>query len=326
MLFNFSIQTVSLWVIHHRRHFKKVVEVWVKDIKRVKPERKLTLLYLANDVIQNSKKKGPEYGKEFGSVLIDVFNHIATTCTGEDIFNRIYRILSIWEERGVYDAKQIKIWYQSLHKSETGTGIGTGEQKRKIEEKKTEDNVKKQKLDETKTQTVVEVNGKKETHVTLSPKAPEDIDPPEPEVLIKMLMELEHSASSDAVVREKITNLSPEITEISMLSKLVDKEQAGKLALQVEDAIKLLNDYNSRLAEEMSIRKRLTVMLRDFQLEQKELLIHAEKRLEEYKDKLKKVKEMQVAVKEQLKKLPDLTALPDVSPLPSAGDLFNLKR
>lgn len=28
-------------------------------------------MYLANDVIQNSKKKGPEYGKEFGVVLED---------------------------------------------------------------------------------------------------------------------------------------------------------------------------------------------------------------------------------------------------------------
>lgn len=298
------------------------MEVWVKEIKKVKQERKLTLLYLANDVIQNSKKKGPEYGKEFGNVLNEVFNHITSTCTGEDIFNRIYRILSIWEERGVYDSKQIKTWYHALQKSETGTG----QQKRKTEEKPSEEVVKKQKSNETKTQTVLEVNGKIETHVTLSPKAVEDIDPPEPEVLIKMLMELEHSASSDAVVREKITNLPPEITEISMLSKLADKEQAGKLAVQVEDAIKLLDDYNSRLAEEMSIRKRLTVMIRDFQLEQKELLVHAEKRLEEYKDKLKKVKEMQKAVKEQLKKLPDLTALPDVTPLPSAGDLFNLKR
>lgn len=280
------------------------------------------MLYLANDVIQNSKKKGPEYRKEFGSVLNDVFTHIADSCTG-DIFNRIFRILSIWEERGVYESKQIKTWYHTLQKSESGDG----HQKRKLEENtltKAEESVKKPKLDET----MLEVNGKVETHVTLSPKVPEDndCDPPEPEDLIKVLQELENSASSDAIVREKITNLPAEVVEISMLSKLADKEQASKLAIQVEDAIKLLNDYNARLAEEMSIRKRLTTMLRDFQVEQKELLAHAEKRLEEYKDKLKKVKEMQIAVKDQLKKLPDLSTLPDVKPLPSAGDLFNLKR
>ena len=39
--------------------------------------RKLTLLYVANDVIQNSKKKGPEYRNEFVKVLPKVFQGIA---------------------------------------------------------------------------------------------------------------------------------------------------------------------------------------------------------------------------------------------------------
>lgn len=58
-------------------------------------------------------------------------------------------------------------------------------------------------------------------------------EPPEPEDLIKAILELENSASSDAVVRGKIANLPPEVSEISLLSKLEDKEAAAKLALQV---------------------------------------------------------------------------------------------
>ena len=30
-------------------------------------------MYLANDVIQNSKKKGPEFTRDFGSILADAF-------------------------------------------------------------------------------------------------------------------------------------------------------------------------------------------------------------------------------------------------------------
>ena len=30
-------------------------------------------MYLANDVIQNSKKKGPEFKEDFGSILADAF-------------------------------------------------------------------------------------------------------------------------------------------------------------------------------------------------------------------------------------------------------------
>lgn len=34
-------------------------------------------MYLANDVIQNSKKKGPEFTKDFESVLVDACSHVA---------------------------------------------------------------------------------------------------------------------------------------------------------------------------------------------------------------------------------------------------------
>lgn len=51
--------------------------------------------------------------------------------------------------------------------------------------------------------------------------------------MIRALIELENSASSDAVVREQIANLPPEVSEVAMLSKLEDKEQAAKLAAQV---------------------------------------------------------------------------------------------
>lgn len=48
----------------------------------------------------------------------------------------------------------------------------------------------------------------------------------------------------------------------------------------MNEAVELLNDYNSRLSAEMEERTKLTSMLRDYQAEQKELLAQAEKRLE----------------------------------------------
>lgn len=294
-----SIQTVSLWVIHHRRHFKTIVAVWLREMRKVSQSKKLTFMYLANDIIQNSKKKGPEYGKEFSTTLKDAFAHVAEACTGEDIFNRLDRILSIWEERGVYEAKQIKEWFNALHSisgssssavafrdnngaagAEAATAASSTK-KRKNEEPKhaeTPDKKVRTSKDGAKTETV-EVNGTVETHITLSPHMPQECDPPEPEVLIKFLQSLENSASSDATVREKIANLPPEVSEMSLLAKLTDKEAAIKLAVQVNDAIALLNEYNGRLADEMVERKKLTTMLRDFQTEQTELLAHAEQRL-----------------------------------------------
>ena len=95
---------------------------------------------------------------------------------------------------------------------------------------------------------------------------------------------MENSASSDATVRERIANLPPEVSEISALNKLEDKEAAMRLAVKVNEAIKILNDYNVRLSNEMNDRKKLTTMLRDFTREQQELLAQAEQRVEVIKN------------------------------------------
>lgn len=64
-------------------------------------------MYLANDVIQNSKKKGPEYTKEFGNVLKKSFDHMSSMGYDEKTKGSLLRVLNIWGERGVYDMKQI---------------------------------------------------------------------------------------------------------------------------------------------------------------------------------------------------------------------------
>lgn len=47
------------------------------DLSAAKVSRKLTFLYLANDVIQNSKKKGPEFTQDFAPVIVDAFKHVS---------------------------------------------------------------------------------------------------------------------------------------------------------------------------------------------------------------------------------------------------------
>uniref|UniRef100_A0A182J4F4 CID domain-containing protein n=1 Tax=Anopheles atroparvus TaxID=41427 RepID=A0A182J4F4_ANOAO len=331
-----SIQTLSLWLIHHRKHHSIIVKTWLKELQKAPSAKKLTFMYLANDVIQNSKKKGPEYGREFEHFLPKAFKYIAQSSPEPKTINNLNRILGIWGERGVYEEGKIKEYSMALNGTEAvpRVEVNGSEKKRKADSsasgneaepaKKVRSTVAAEKKAKSE---VVEINGKVETHVTLSPHQP-DGDPPEPEELIKVILELENSASSDAVVRERIATLKPEVSELAALDQLEDKEAAIKLAAEVNDAITILNDYNARLAAEMDERKKLTTMLKDFQREQQDLLLQAENRLEEYQNKLAKIKEVQKEVRNHMNNLPDLTALPDVTgglaPLPSAGDLFNV--
>lgn len=243
-------------------------------------------MFLANDVIQNSKRKGPEYGAEFAKSLVAAFDHIREVCSEDKkTINSLHRILSIWEERNVYNDTEIASYRKALGGTPTGSSnsenSSSSERKRRHEEAAALA-AKKAKAAQQKEHAkseVIEVNGTKETHITLSPHETFG-EPPEPEELIKALQDIENSASSDVAVRQKIANLPLEYTEVSMLSKLDNKDAALKLAKEVSDAVKLLNDYNGRLCHEMDDRKKLQVMLKDFAQEQRELVSQAETRLE----------------------------------------------
>jgi regulator of Ty1 transposition protein 103 len=73
-----SVQTLSLWLIHHRKHSHTIVKIWLKElINTSKSDRKLTFIYLANDILQNSRKKGNEYMNEFAEPLNDAIENTA---------------------------------------------------------------------------------------------------------------------------------------------------------------------------------------------------------------------------------------------------------
>ncbi|XP_017058872.1 regulation of nuclear pre-mRNA domain-containing protein 1B [Drosophila ficusphila] len=354
-----SIQTLSLWLIHHRKHSASIVKTWQRELENVPEPKKLTFMYLANDVIQNSKKKGPEYGKEFNVVLGKVFAHIGEKCGSDKLLGSLGRILNIWLERGVYDAKVIADWRSRLHKESSGNssssnGKSNGESEKPEKEREKERSSSKSEKSDRREKRKHEDrhskskrsrhHGQTSSSSSTNPPPVEEVvavepenghtppylplgEPPEPEELIKALTSIENSASSDAVVRERIAKLPPEISEISCITKLEDKDKAKALAVQVNEAVELLNDYNARLTAEMEERAKLATMLRDFQAEQKELLSQAEQRLDEHKKKLAKMLGLQKEIHDHLSNLPDLTQLPDVTgglaPLPSAGDLFN---
>ncbi|KAG8222834.1 hypothetical protein J437_LFUL010346 [Ladona fulva] len=94
-----SIQNLSAWCLQHRQQNKKIVAIWLKVLRKVKPDQRLTLFYLANDVIQYSKRKGYEFVQTFAPAL-----QKATTLVRDNkVKQSILRIFKIWDERGIYD-------------------------------------------------------------------------------------------------------------------------------------------------------------------------------------------------------------------------------
>ncbi|XP_049610775.1 regulation of nuclear pre-mRNA domain-containing protein 1B isoform X2 [Syngnathus scovelli] len=309
-----SVQTLSLWIIHHRKHSGLIVKVWHRELKKAKKSRKLTFLYLANDVIQNSKKKGPEFTKDFESVLIDACSHVAR-CVGEvdeSCKKHMERLLNIWKERNLYRSDFIQQLTLAIEDSNSP---------QPIEEKKPV------KRSYQKIQQEEEEDEDDDYRSISSPRSTDASANQLTEELVKALQDLENAASGDAAVRQKIASLPQEVQDVSLLEKITDKEAADNLSKTVDEACLLLAEYNGRLAAELEDRRQLARMLTDYISSQKEALVEREKKLEEYKQKLARVTQVRKELKSHIQSLPDLSLLPNVTgglaPLPSAGDLFS---
>ncbi|XP_028771408.1 UPF0400 protein C337.03 isoform X2 [Neltuma alba] len=99
-----SIETLSHWCIFHMNKAKQVVETWDRQFHCSPREQRLAFLYLANDILQNSRRKGSEFVGEFWKVLP---NAIRDMVENGDEFGRnaALRLIAIWEERKVFGSR-----------------------------------------------------------------------------------------------------------------------------------------------------------------------------------------------------------------------------
>ncbi|XP_022092169.1 regulation of nuclear pre-mRNA domain-containing protein 1B-like [Acanthaster planci] len=348
-----SIQTMSLWLIHHRKHARKIVKTWYIELKRAKAKRKLVFIYLANDVVQNGKKKGTEFTKEFGTVIDHAFSHVLETAEDEKTRKALARVLSVWAERNVFNS-------QLLYKMTTllsGELQPPSKKARHSEpqqhhhhhhrqhsrpaqaspappdsDSQNENSAKKEKFEGSfgeKFEALHGLLGQDEDGEEGEEEEQVDAeDVPEPDEIIQALNDMDNSASSDAVVREKIAKLPPEVQDVSLLDKIQGREEADRLSTLVNDACSLLDDYNVRLSLELEDRQHVMKMLKNYRISQHQKLKEAEDKLKEFLSKHDKVTSVRKELASHIQNLPDLTLLPDVTgglaPLPSAGDLFSV--
>ncbi|KAK4346169.1 hypothetical protein RND71_032508 [Anisodus tanguticus] len=113
-----SIETLSHWCIFHMNKAKQVVETWSQQFHCSPREQRLAFLYLANDILQNSRRKGSEFVGEFWKVLPDALRDV-TENGNESGRNSALRLISIWDERKVFGSRG-----QILKEEFTGKHVG----------------------------------------------------------------------------------------------------------------------------------------------------------------------------------------------------------
>ncbi|XP_033626854.1 regulation of nuclear pre-mRNA domain-containing protein 1B-like [Asterias rubens] len=351
-----SIQTMSLWLIHHRKHAKKIVKIWFGELMKAKTRHKLVFIYLANDVVQNGKKKGGEFTKEFSTAIHNAFIHVMETAEDEKTKKALARVLSVWAERCVFHSHLLlkmtstlsggePVVKKSRHREPQHRDGRRGESRHHRSQRKPSPATAPPQSD---SESLNEEAPKKEQqfegsfgekfealHELLDGEGDEEeeehVDPeevPDADEIVQALQDMDNSASSDAVVREQIAKLPPEVQDTSLLEKIEDTEGADRLSALVNDACSLLDDYNVRLSLELEDRQHVMKMLKNYRISQQQKLKASEEKLKDFEAKLTKVTMVRKDLESHIQNLPDLTLLPDVTgglaPLPSAGDLFSI--
>ncbi|MCO5584833.1 hypothetical protein L7F22_038765 [Adiantum nelumboides] len=96
-----SIETLSHWCIFHRKKAHLVVETWDKQLRVLPKEQRIPFLYLANDILQNSRRRGGEFVIEFWKVLPGALKDVLEK--GDDqAHSVVLRLVDIWDDRKVF--------------------------------------------------------------------------------------------------------------------------------------------------------------------------------------------------------------------------------
>ncbi|KAJ5168972.1 uncharacterized protein N7482_004566 [Penicillium canariense] len=98
-----SIVTVAQWVMFHRRHAERTAQIWLQKIRDSPPPKRLNLIYLANEVAQQSKARGKEDFLIAFSPIVAEAAAVAYKGSSNDIQQKIRRVVEVWRQRNVFE-------------------------------------------------------------------------------------------------------------------------------------------------------------------------------------------------------------------------------
>ncbi|XP_040062154.1 regulation of nuclear pre-mRNA domain-containing protein 2 isoform X2 [Ixodes scapularis] len=300
-----SVQTLALWIIHHRAHHRKIVDIWAKVLKKSKPSHRLTMLYLANDVLQNGRRKGvQQYIESFGEVL----PHQVPLFRDEKILKQVDRVFTIWSERSVYPSDFTLGLKDILHKR-TGEKLqqhhhhhhhhhhsSTGDGAQPAKEPSRKD------------------SGKLKT-----PEVEKIILEFKPEKVIEKIKKLKKVENDSVIKLAALTSRNMDVSSSEVLRKFKDRSHGQQFQKDFEDATRCLEEYIKALEREMAERTEMTEMLEEAKVYYDSQ--HGEARIvaTAYKNFGSRVKGLKRKLEAKMKTLPS----PVPSPTPDAPSPTN---
>ncbi|KAI9679581.1 MAG: Regulation of nuclear pre-mRNA domain containing protein 1B [Trizodia sp. TS-e1964] len=98
-----SIVTVAQWVLFHKRHAERTAQLWLQRLNDSTISKKLNLIYLVNEVTQQSRaRRKSDFIVAFSPVIVEAIT-IAYKGSTADVQLKLRRVVEVWRQRQVFD-------------------------------------------------------------------------------------------------------------------------------------------------------------------------------------------------------------------------------
>jgi regulator of Ty1 transposition protein 103 len=96
--------------VFHRKRAKALAPVWQKELRAAPGKRKLSFLYLANDVLQNSRKKGSEWIEALWPKMEWAMKHTLRATSDEKTAKSCAKLVKVWLDRRIFGSRSLEGW------------------------------------------------------------------------------------------------------------------------------------------------------------------------------------------------------------------------
>ncbi|PAV80559.1 hypothetical protein WR25_11403 [Diploscapter pachys] len=296
-----SIQTLTAWILHHHEHHQAIVQSWHKEVRKESSQHRIiTLLYLANDVVQNCRKRYPNIRDSFGQSIESAMRH-AFRIPGPELQRCMERLINIWKEREVFPPNILKRFEEAIGKRKP-----------------------------------LPLNASLTPSTSKFPDSIKVISPADEynweamannaNEVLESLRKLMDPASADGEIRHRISTYPEAIANPALLTDIRYEQQADALLEKNGEANPIVRDYCRRLGEEVLERRNLQKLLDSLLSNLRIAVDYQEKVLRDIKRKEDRLKKDREETQKAFDSLPDLNAEAPTNdmPLPSLERLFDL--
>ncbi|WPH03162.1 upf0400 protein [Acrodontium crateriforme] len=124
-----SIVANAQWIMFHRRHADRTAGIWLTRMQEATMPKRLNLIYLANEVVQQSRARGKQdFMVAFEPIIADA-TALAYKGASQDVQGKLRRVVDVWRQRNIFDKTILQGVEQrltELDKQRVGKSGGSG--------------------------------------------------------------------------------------------------------------------------------------------------------------------------------------------------------